>query len=442
MADTDPPHEVDDREAPADRYVDAPNARAFDHQVPDGKKHHHRQHERDAEANEPTGRGRPLQHDGADLVGHGPEGVTGFDHRGSSVRDFDVVHSVCHDLAALRFQFGFGVTNFGKVGSTGTRVQIRQQPVVAILRFPFRDLAVRVIDVAKRDGARRAGLLAGGLQLASVLALIDLAIFALSINAALVDALYAVGAFLHDAAAAHADIGIPHHLVLLGIPVLEQQEVEAAHLVRTVVRAITRPHAPVVDHVVQAFGAVQGCAHGAHQLAGRVLALHAWDGLEVSFGMVAIALVVSVDAQPVHVAPLHNLFLADDGDVVLRLAGDHAIVAAGAGSGAAGARAAVAKVDGDGIVGMSGLHPDRPGDFAPREFDRDHVLRLELFALGHLGADQDGVVPGQFRHRLGKFLQPAVVGELAVVNGRVSAEIDFEGFGVDGRRGCEIGRLG
>ncbi|PYX22190.1 MAG: hypothetical protein DMG82_15295 [Acidobacteria bacterium] len=226
-----------------------------------------------------------------------------------------------------------------------------------------------------------------------------------------------------------------------------------------------------------------------------------------------------------HVAPLHNLFLADDGDVVLRLACDHAIVAAhtgvqidghapgifllgvvdvrverqlarrllflrelrllaiflearfpnqrpmcavgrvhglialggsefvgrarfrefasgrdpqrrrraqrvdieaGARSGATGARASVAKVDGDGIVGMSGLHPDRPGNFAPREFDRDHVLRLELFALGHLGADQDGIVPGQFRHRLGKFLQPAVVGELAVVNGRVSAEIDLK----------------
>ena len=116
-------------------------------------------------------------------------------------------------------------------------------------------------------------------------------------------------------------------------------------------------------------------------------------------------------------------------------------IEAGARSGATGARASVAKVDGDGIVGMSGLHPDRPGDFAPREFDRDHVLRLELFALGHLGADQDGVVPGQFRHRLGKFLQPAVVGELAVVNGRVSAEIDFEGFRVGAGRSWQIGRF-
>ena len=45
-------------------------------------------------------------------------------------------------------------------------------------------------------------------------------------------------------------------LYCVGFPILEEQEVEAAHFVGTVVRAIARTHAPVVDHVVQAFGGV------------------------------------------------------------------------------------------------------------------------------------------------------------------------------------------
>ncbi len=74
-----------------------------------------------------------------------------------------------------------------------------------------------------------------------------------------------------------------------------------------------------------------GRAHGADHFAGRVLALHAGHGLKVGFGIVAVALVVGVDANPVHVAANDALLLADDGDVVFRLAGDHAVVAAHAG---------------------------------------------------------------------------------------------------------------
>ncbi len=59
------------------------------------------------------------------------------------------------------------------------------------------------------------------------------------------------------------------------VPVLVEQEVEAAHLVGAVVRAVARPHAAVVDHVVQAFVAVDGRRDRAHHLARRVLALHA-----------------------------------------------------------------------------------------------------------------------------------------------------------------------
>ena len=74
-----------------------------------------------------------------------------------------------------------------------------------------------------------------------------------------------------------------------------------------------------------------GRAHRANHFAGRVLALHAGHRLEERFGIVAVALVVGVDANPVHVAADDDLLFADDGDVVLRLAGEHAVVAAHAG---------------------------------------------------------------------------------------------------------------
>ena len=100
-------------------------------------------------------------------------------------------------------------------------------------------------------------------------------------HAALVDALHAVAALLHDAAGAHADVGIAHQLDCSGLPSLEEQEVEAAHLVGTVVGAVARAHAAVVDHGVEAFGGVDGGADGADLFAGRVLAVQAGHGLEV-----------------------------------------------------------------------------------------------------------------------------------------------------------------
>ena len=65
------------------------------------------------------------------------------------------------------------------------------------------------------------------------------------------------------------------------VPVLVEQEVEAPHLVRAVVRAVARADAAVVDHVVQAFRAVRRGADRADELAGRVLALLARHRLVV-----------------------------------------------------------------------------------------------------------------------------------------------------------------
>ena len=146
----------------------------------------------------------------------------------------------------------------------------------------------------------------------------------------MVDALHAVVALLHHAALAHRHVGVAHQLEHRRGRVLVLQEIKPPHLIGTVVRAIPRPYAAVVNHVIQAFGAVRGRAHRTNQFAGRVLALHARDRLEVRLGIIAIALIIGIHAQPVHVAAFVDLVLADDRNVVFRLAGNDAIVAADA----------------------------------------------------------------------------------------------------------------
>ena len=253
--------------------------------------------------------------------------------------------------------------------------------------------------------------------------------------------------------------------------------------------------------------------------------MHAGDGLEKCLGIVAVTLVVGVDANPVHGAAQHSLFLADHGNIVLRLAGQDAVVAAHAlvqinrhtprilfllvvvrgieceprgrlffprevrlfpillktrltdqrtvpavrgvhglvalrggelvsfsglvdlqacgdprrggraqrirakslsSSHAAGARAAVAESDGDRIVRMACLNPNRAGDLLAVQLKLDHVFGLDPEPLRHLGTDEHGIVPGELGHRLGELLKPAVVGELAIVDGGIAAEVELD----------------
>jgi hypothetical protein len=75
-------------------------------------------------------------------------------------------------------------------------------------------------------------------------------------------------------------------------------------------------------------------ANGADHFARRVLALHARNRLVHGLhglGPIDVSREVVIDADPVHLAIAIDLFLADDGDVVLRHARDDAGPAAGAG---------------------------------------------------------------------------------------------------------------
>src|SRR5262249_50311107 len=93
-----------------------------------------------------------------------------------------------------------------------------------------------------------------------------------------------------------------------------------------------RTDAALVDHVVESLRTVDGGLGRADVLAGRLLAVHARHRLEVELGGgLRRPGAVVVDAEPVHLPPPSYLLLAHHGDVVLRLAGDHAGAAADAG---------------------------------------------------------------------------------------------------------------
>src|SRR6267142_516013 len=201
-----------------------------------------------------------------------------------------------------------------------------QEAVVRRLGLQTADARRGVVDVAEHDRLRRTGLLAGG----GDLAVLDRPVLLLGGDARRVDPLHAVGALLHDAARSHRDIRVPSQLQDRRLFVAVLQEVEAADLVRTVVGAVARPDAAVVDHVVEPLAAVAGGADRADHLARRLLALHAHDRLVVRVRVVGAPFVVAVDAEPLHLAPATHLVLADDRDVVLGHAGHHAGVAAGA----------------------------------------------------------------------------------------------------------------
>src|SRR5690606_4770340 len=107
------------------------------------------------------------------------------------------------------------------------------------------------------------------------------------------------------------------------------EEVEAADLIRTIVRAITSADTTVVGHRVEAFLIVDSGVDRAYRFAGRefaVLAGHrlkrnlrilgdhriagAAEGRSFQFSV----RVVTIQADPVHLATAQDLILADDRD--------------------------------------------------------------------------------------------------------------------------------
>ena len=249
------------------------------------------------------------------------------------------------------------VAQLGLVGRARTGVEVGQRAVGTARGLRLGDAGLGIGDVAELDRAGWAGLLAGDLD--GAVADVDVGRIAgadLGLDLGFLDALDAIGALLHDAAHAHGDVGVLLELrevgrILDGLLRSERsfvqvavdalvvvEEVEAADLVRAVVRAVAGADAAVVGHRVEALVVVDGGVGGADGLARGGLAMLAGDAHEgdlrvfgdrVAGGGAAVE-EVAVQADPVHVAALEHLLAADDGDVVLGLASGHAGVAAGA----------------------------------------------------------------------------------------------------------------
>src|SRR6185295_1428660 len=189
----------------------------------------------------------------------------------------------------------------------------------------LRHLFFRVFDIAEGDGGGWASLLAGGHDLTWL----DLTPLLVGRDMRRLDALRAIGAFFHDAARPHGHVGIVRgHALLVAWPIVVP--VEPSHLVRAVAGTGTGADAAVIDLLVDAFRAVHGGVDRAPHLAGRFLAMHARDRLEIAARILDIAGVVAVDAQPQHLAADFDLLLADDQHIVLDVAGRDASIAADA----------------------------------------------------------------------------------------------------------------
>ena len=93
---------------------------------------------------------------------------------------------------------------------------------------------------------------------------------------------------------------------------------------------------------------------------------------------------------------------------------------------ATGATATVAKEGGERIIGMTCLNPNWQLKRFPIELDLHHVSAFHGQSIGHLGRHLQRIVPGHLAERRGKFLQPAVVGELAVVNAGIATEVQLD----------------
>src|SRR4030095_7478218 len=143
-----------------------------------------------------------------------------------------------------------------------------EQRVVARVGLRLRDAAGCIANIAKLDGRGGTGLLAGGLDVAVT----KLAPGELRIDLAPIDPLHAVRALLHHAPRSNRDVGVHGELQDVGRVLGEVEEIEATHLVGTVVRTVTGPDAPVVDHDVEALAVVNRRGHGADLFARGILA--------------------------------------------------------------------------------------------------------------------------------------------------------------------------
>src|SRR6185312_6269123 len=121
------------------------------------------------------------------------------------------------------------------------RVQVAQQCIVQFFGLEFRHPVAFVVDVSKYNCLSWANLLAGRLNCAVV----DVAVAVASVDFGFADALHAVSAFLHYAAASNGNVGIALQLPGFRSPILIKQKIEPANFIWTVIGAVAGTYAAV-----------------------------------------------------------------------------------------------------------------------------------------------------------------------------------------------------
>src|SRR5581483_1832281 len=184
------------------------------------------------------------------------------------------------------------------------------------------DAGTLVVDVAEDDRAGRTCLFARRLDLA----VRDRSTFDPRVDPGAAGSLHAVGALLHHAARPDGDVGIVREVLDRLFVLVKVEPVEAAHLVRAVVRAKARADAALVGHLIEPVARVGRRVDRAHVFARRFLAVLAEHRLELD----ALVHAIRVDAKPVHRPAFEDAVATDGRNVVLGLARDDARAAPGA----------------------------------------------------------------------------------------------------------------
>src|SRR3989454_7589874 len=211
-----------------------------------------------------------------------------------------------------------------QVGDGGPRPDLFQDVIGARRVGEPHDGALRILEIAEGDRSRGARLLAGGQDVAVPHGALRVTRVVLARD----DALNAHRALLHDPELANRHVGVQLHVERRGELVLEP--VEAAHVIGTVVAAVSSPDTTVVHLTVETFFRTIRRKHGTDGLARGDLTMLAEHRQEVVRGPIRLPFRPALDADPLELSPVGRLGAPDDGHVVLRLAGDHARLAADA----------------------------------------------------------------------------------------------------------------
>src|SRR5258708_6116754 len=164
-----------------------------------------------------------------------------------------------HDLGA-RIAYG------SEVGRPRLSIVVLQESVIECCVFHLADPRIRIVEVPENDRVSRAR----GLTCGQYLSIVDRRdAWALGILTTLVlglyfrrpDALHAISAFLHDAAASNRHLRVVKQFHALSGEVGILEEIEAPNFIGAVIRAVTRADTAVIDHVVEPIIAVHRSAN-------------------------------------------------------------------------------------------------------------------------------------------------------------------------------------